>query len=184
MTDFTNLVARIAASLLVVEKTTSSSWSHWTLRNNPATPGDFTMSNTWVVQGPAAIIVTGDMASMIFERPGGLALRFLMNGFRYIAEKCTAGNVDEYDADLAEREFEAHMEERLAEADPARAATLRALLADDGVNFQNEGHLGQWYHDNIGDETPCLGRKPSSTLIRALACIEAVIAFEGVLRSA
>jgi hypothetical protein len=179
MTDFKTSVAKVAATLKVSAKTSVEEWSHWTLVHNPDSADTYTCSRTWVVQGPSSIAVTGDMGSMVFERSGGLGLGFFKNGVSYAAEKCAAGEAWVYSPDEARADLISVLQE-LIDEDESDGWRAKQLAADD-IDFDSEHTVYEWYHDNVSsDDVPHLGREPSSDMLRALACIEAVLTYENL----
>ena len=190
MTDFKQQVATVAASLRVREKTEVGPWSHWTLVHNPESQASYTCSTTWVVQGPCSLIVTGDMGTMVFERPsGGLGLGFARSNLSYAAQKCAAGEPWDYDGATARNELMAELQERADEeaagGDTASAEHWRAKMREADEAFVIDWFCGDassvtdWYSENVRcDEIPDFGRVPSPDLLRALACLEAVLGYE------
>jgi len=185
MTDFKQQVAKVSATLRVVGVTRVGEWTHWTIGHNPESQDAYTCSATWVVQGPCSLIVTGDMGTMVFERPSGrLGLGFARSGLSYIAEKCAAGKVWEYDGGKARAELVTELQDFInedeADGNPDSAEHWRAKLLDaDDIDFEDERAITEWYYENVrNDEVPDFGQKPSPGLLRALACIEAALVYE------
>lgn len=171
MTDQTakDTVERIAATLRIVEKTEHGAWRIWTIRGEQ-------IFDTWVVQGPQSIMVTGDGASAVFERPGGLGLGFAAGGLDYAAQKCRAGTVYGYDGDKALEEVQADIAEQIkdAEGDAEAVARLREFEDElEDINFTDEDYVNAWYHDGPGEggDYPHFGRVFDSDFLRAVACV-------------
>lgn len=173
-------IAMIASTLRVTHSTGDvGGWERWTLGHNPDGPHHFTCSPTYVIRGPSCLIVTGDMGDMIFERSGGVSLNFARNGFRYVAEKCRAGECWEYDVDKAREDLAAALHDSLSldeEDDVDALEECLDLIEDaDNLDFEDERGVWQWYYDNVScDDVPHFGHVPSHLLFRVLGCIEAV----------
>ena len=170
-------IAMIASSLHVTHSAEDTSgWERWTLGHNPDGPHHFTCAPTYVIRGPSCLIVSGDMGDMIFERSGGVSLNFARNGFRYVAEKCRAGDPWMYDADKARKDLLQLLQEEITDATPAQAKSIAAdIETASELDFEDERGVWQWYYDNVScDDVPHFGRVPSHLLFRVLGCIEAV----------
>jgi len=176
----TERIAVIASTLRVTHHTEDvSGWERWTLGHNPDGPHHFTCSPTYVIRGPSCLIVSGDMGDMIFERSGGVSLNFARNGFRYVAEKCRAGDPWRYDADKARVDLLADLRETFADCDKdEETANAEKFLEAEELDFEDERGVWQWYYDNVScDDVPHFGRVPSHLLFRVLGCVEAVRAY-------
>lgn len=167
-------VQEIANTLRVIAHETSPAWQVWTLTGKH-------ILTTYVVRGPGQVVVTGDGASMLFERPGGLNVTFVTAGLHYAAEKCRAGQVYDYSATLAEKEAREQLAEAIKEqgdgGDPEQLERLQEFAAELGdLDFSDEIEVNRWYYDGPGEggDYPNLGRVYSSEFIRACACVLAV----------
>ena len=179
-------VALIASTLRVTAATKDKEgWERWTLGHNPDGQHHFTCAPTYVLRGPSCLIVTGDMGDMVFERSGGVSLNLALNGFRYVAEKCRAGDPWSYDSDKARVDLLADLRETFADRDNDEEGGGRCtdceqekVLEAEELDFEDERGVWQWYYDNVScDDVPHFGRVPSDLLFRVLGCIEAVRAY-------
>lgn len=162
-----------AAGLVVREHGGDSVFHWWCVTPKEGGPP------TYVTQGPGSITVTGDLAAMVFERPGGLPLGFIRRDLETgVTAKCTAGDVWEYSASKARDDLDVAVEEHVRECDD-----LDDEAWDDHteLDFDDERAVHEWYRDHIdeGGDHPHLGRVLTHEFIRACACIEAAYRFGG-----
>lgn len=186
----------IADSLRVHSKSgdSDSLWRSWCIVQDHSDPNKphLAIGITYVVQGPFSIIVTGDLASMVFERPGGLALGFVNNMSQYVHEKCMSGPAQwEYSSAAAEETILGLFDDAIDEIidDLERGYEPRAEeLVDDvfdliddvqGLDLDDEHEVGQWVYDCFGpDDLPHVGRVSSHEFHRARACILTAYRYE------
>ena len=147
---------------------------------------------TYVVQGPFSIIVTGDLASMVFERPGGLGLGFVTNMSQYVHEKCASGAsqwtysreaAEETIVDLFNSMFDeladCIADKRKYELDVLLDHVFDLIDAAQDLDLDDEREVGQWVYGAFGpDDLPWVGRVSSPEFLRARACILTVYRYE------
>ena len=168
-------VEQIASTLRVIAHESSPKWQVWTLT------GEHILT-TYIVRGPGQIAVTGDGASMLFERPGGLNLTFVSVGLHYAAEKCRAGQIYDYSETVAEREAREQLAEIIKEEQEDSDASDRLVELQrfaeeiEDLDFGDEIEVNRWFYNGPGEgaDYPNLGRVYSSEFIRAGACVLAV----------
>jgi hypothetical protein len=109
-----------------------------------------------------------------------VSLNFARNGFRYVAEKCRAGDPWSYDSSKAREDLLADLRETFADCDKdEETANAEKFLEAEELDFEDERGVWQWYYDNVScDDVPHFGRVPSDLLFRVLGCVEAVRAYE------
>lgn len=180
--DWCDSVASIAASLAVAGVTTVGPWTHWLLRHKPGALHCYSSGDTYVMRGPSCLIVTGDMGSMLFERPGGLGLslgNLSSHGLGYISEKCAAGEAFVYSAEKAMSDIEAHLDDLVGdmlECEELVDLVFDRLAEAEFIELEDGDSVRRWFNLvlNEGNDWWDIGRVPSSDLIRALGCISAV----------
>lgn len=174
-------VSEIAATLTVAGCKSAGPWTHWLIRHKPGAAGTFTAGDSYVSLGPGILTITGDLGSMVFERPGGLSVHFGQHrDLGYIAQKCTAGEVFDYSIDQALRDIEAHIDDSIAEMleSPALLDHVFDSLEEAEFLELHDCHaVRRWYNETLngGGDWSDIGRVPSSDLLRAFACLAVVI---------
>lgn len=185
-------VVRLSKQVSVAAEWMPSSWSFRALTPGTHEAGPWRVwhlrhkgqeqPHTKVIQGPAEIIVSGDLAAFIFERPsGGLSLSFWTGGLHYAAEKATVGQVFTYSTLAAKRDLLAAIDGRVddEEMSPEMAAALKDEAED--LDYDDEERVHDFYFAKVNDdrgEYPNLGQVYTNKFLWAVACIRAVCDYE------
>ena len=169
-----NTVNELADGLRVSRHGGDGTWSWWVVV--PTTGGPA----THVAQGPFSLVVTGDLASMLFERPGGIVPDFINRDLETgVTQKCRAGDMWEYNQAKARTDLLAAVETLRADGVDPDEVDARADEAKE-LDFSDERAVHEWYRDYIdqGGDYPYLGRQLTHEFLRACACIEVVRRFQ------